>query len=87
MNEIHHISFILGMLTAIYCSLMENITNFIYIKAEENKRKDIIIYKMYWNEALSEKEMDYRYKIILKLNRKVQKECEKRRRKRKNNTI
>lgn len=49
--------------------------------------KDIIIYKMYWNEALSNKEIDYRYKIVLKAHKKIQKKYEKKRRKRKNNTI
>lgn len=80
MKEIDSISLFIGMLTALFFSLIDSITNFIYKKTWENKDKDKIIYKMFCDEPLSDAEIEYRSKII-------QKENEKERRNRKNNTI
>ena len=81
MKEIDSTSLFIGMLTAIFFSLIDSITNFIYEKAWENKDKDKIIYKMFCDEPLSDKEIEYRSKIIKKENEK------EKRKKRKNNTI
>ena len=77
MKEIHSTSFIIGMLTAIFFSLIDSITNFIYEKAWENKDKDKIIYKMFCDEPLSDEEIEYRSKIIQKEMKKEQKKVNK----------
>lgn len=81
MKEIDSTSLFIGMLTAIFFSLIDSITNLLYEKAWESKDKNKIIYKMFCDEPLSDKEIEYRSKIIQKENEK------EKRRKRKNNTI
>lgn len=77
MKEIDSTSLFIGMLTAIFFSLIDSITNLLYEKAWESKDKNKIIYKMFYDEPLSDKEIEYRSKIIQKEMKKEQKKVNK----------